>query len=155
MLVSYFGTVFAFGDNKYGQLGDGTTTQLDQPTLIGGLQNIACVSCSENHTLCVDADGNVWSFGLNVMGKLGHSFDSKTVLLPTNIPNLKDIVTAAAGSNFSICVNSKGNLWAFGCNSHGQLGFSDVKKQCIPAEVPFFAQVESVACGFQHTLCKD
>ena len=68
------GTVWAWGRNNYGQLGDGTTTDSDTPVQAGGsspLSGIIAIAAGESHTLALKNDGTVWAWGRNYYGQLG------------------------------------------------------------------------------------
>lgn len=63
------GTLWSLGKNQYGQLGDGTTTDRQQPVKI--LSNVKSIACGSNHSLAVLNDGTLWAFGQNQNGQLG------------------------------------------------------------------------------------
>jgi alpha-tubulin suppressor-like RCC1 family protein len=65
------GTVKAWGDNTYGQVGDNTTTQRLTPTTVLNLSGITAISASFYHSHAIDGSGNVWSWGRNNLGQLG------------------------------------------------------------------------------------
>jgi hypothetical protein len=65
------GTVWAWGDNTYGQLGDGTTTDRLTPVQVVGLTNITDISAGDHHNLAIDPNGDVWAWGRNAHGQLG------------------------------------------------------------------------------------
>ena len=65
------GTVWAWGTNGNGELGDGTTTSRDVPVQVSGLSGVVAVAAGQNHSLAQTADGTVWGFGANGSGQLG------------------------------------------------------------------------------------
>lgn len=65
------GTVWSWGDNSYGQLGDGTTDTKDKPIKVVGLSDIKAIAAGDNSTLALKKDGTVWSWGCNQSGELG------------------------------------------------------------------------------------
>ena len=69
------GTVWAWGDNRMGQLGDGTTVDRLTPAQVVGLENVQSIAAGTYFTVAMKPDGTVWSFGSNDYGQLG---DEKT-----------------------------------------------------------------------------
>src|SRR5665213_1602411 len=65
------GTVWAWGDNGAGELGDGTTTQRNTPLQVSGLTGVVAVAAGHFHSLAVKSDGTVWAWGDNNSGDLG------------------------------------------------------------------------------------
>jgi carbon monoxide dehydrogenase subunit G len=66
------GTVWTWGHNGYGQLGDGTTTERSLPVQVNGLTGIALVAAGRFYTLAVENDGSMWAWGYNYYGTLGN-----------------------------------------------------------------------------------
>ncbi|MCL2140523.1 MAG: hypothetical protein FWH42_02425 [Dehalococcoidia bacterium] len=64
-------TVYAWGSNSRGQLGDGTTTQRNTPVQVSSLTNISSISAGNGHSLALKSDGTVWAWGQNIYGQLG------------------------------------------------------------------------------------
>jgi len=65
------GTVWTWGSNEHGQLGDGTTTNRLTPVQVSGLTNVSAISAGCNHTVALRGDSTVWAWGLNSTGQLG------------------------------------------------------------------------------------
>lgn len=78
------GTVWAWGMNGNGQVGNGTTTNASVPVLVQGLPPIASIGAGANHSLAVAVDGSVWAWGYNVHGQLGDGSQTRR-LLPVQI----------------------------------------------------------------------
>jgi alpha-tubulin suppressor-like RCC1 family protein len=111
------GRLYAWGDNSYGQLGDGTTTQRTRPTYVGS--SYAFVAAGANHTLAIDTVGNLFAWGNNSDGQLGDKSSTQR-LTPTWIT--AGVKAVAAGGAHSILVFTDGTLWACGYNLRGQIG---------------------------------
>jgi alpha-tubulin suppressor-like RCC1 family protein len=118
------GTLWLWGDNARGQLGDNTITSKSSPvqTVAGGT-NWKQVSAGETHTAAIKTDGTLWSWGYNVRGQLG---DNSTVT-----PKSSPIQTVAGGTNWkqvsagflvTAAIKTDGTLWTWGANSNGELG---------------------------------
>jgi len=70
MAIRSDGSLWAWGDNRYGQLGDGTTRwSVPNPTFV--MDNVVAVSAGRNHTMAVKSDGSLWTWGNNSAGQLG------------------------------------------------------------------------------------
>ncbi len=65
------GSLWAWGDNNYGQLGDGTNTNQNQPTLIDAATNWQSITAGEGHSMAIKTDGTLWAWGRNYLGQLG------------------------------------------------------------------------------------
>jgi uncharacterized repeat protein (TIGR01451 family) len=98
------GTVWAWGSNRYGQLGDGTTAQRSAPVPVGGVSGVVSIAAGGNHSLAVSGDGTVWAWGYNYYGQVGDGAAGIELLpVPVVPPGSPDIVISKthAGS-FSI-----------------------------------------------------
>ena len=62
---------WAWGNNYYGQLGDGTTTNRNTPVQVSGLTGITAISAGDFNTVALKNDGTVWAWGHNYSGQLG------------------------------------------------------------------------------------
>jgi alpha-tubulin suppressor-like RCC1 family protein len=119
--LKFDGTVFAWGQNSYGQLGDNTTTDRHAPVPVvgpggaGTLANVATVAAGRNHALAVKFDGTVWAWGLNDNGQLG---DNTGVNRPAPVQAkgpegngfLESIFSVSAGNSHSVAINGEGIL---------------------------------------------
>jgi len=92
------GKLFMFGDNEYGQLGDGTNTNRNIPTYIPTLGNsVKMVSCGDYHTGVMTNDNELFMFGYNNIGQLGDGTNIDRNI-PTYIPTLiNDVKTVSCG----------------------------------------------------------
>lgn len=119
------GQLWTFGSNAYGQLGHGDTFQKNGPTKIdfnnGGSSEIVAVAAGGKHTLFIDEQGQVWSFGSNAFGQLGHG-DSMERHVPTKIKGVEKVVDVTAGTSHTLILTEQGQILAFGSNFSGQLG---------------------------------
>lgn len=121
------GTVWAWGANDAGQLGDGTKVDRAVPGLVAGLRGIIAISTGRDHSLALKADGTVWSWGSNFYGALG---DATTINRATpvqvralgGVTALSGIARVYAGVSASIAFGTDGGLWVWGKNSSGEYG---------------------------------
>jgi alpha-tubulin suppressor-like RCC1 family protein len=98
LAVTKSGHVYAWGDNTFGQLGDGTTTNHPLPTEIPNLANVKSVAAGDGFSVALKSDGTVWTWGTNLFGQLGiGSYDSmQTTPVKVNLPKISWI---AAGES--------------------------------------------------------
>lgn len=146
-----FGEVYAWGDNSFGQLGDGTATMRLTPVKVNGLANVVFISAGGFHNLALLKDGTVKAWGDNEYGQLG---DGSTVkrLTPVTVQGLTDIVALAAGEYQSLALKSDGTVWAWGNNSYGQIGIDTTIVQTTPIQVEGLNEVIYIASGGSHCL---
>ena len=122
------GSLWTWGDNEFGQLGDGTRKDATAPIKV--MEGIAAVSCGRSHTAAIKGDGSLWVWGDNQFGELGifggdrdinigHG-DFSVQTTPHNLMN--DVSAIACGGFHTIIVKSDGSIWVCGVNDRGQLG---------------------------------
>jgi len=115
------GRVLAWGDNTYGQLGDGSNTSSPLVVDVFGLTNVISVSAGDGYSLALDSNGYVWAWGKNDVGQIG---DTTTTArnTPVRVSRLSKMIQIAAGKDFGLAVKNDGTVWGWGSNAHGQLG---------------------------------
>lgn len=152
------GTVWASGYNAFGQLGDGTTFQRSIPVQVltpegSPLNGIIAVAAGSYHSLALDADGNVYAWGMNASGQLG---DGGTTPQSFSVSaRIGGVVAIAAGGNHSLALRSDGTAWAWGDNGNGQLGDSlrePEVQSSVPVQVGDLRDLVAIAAGSQHSL---
>ena len=118
--VAANGTVWAWGDNSHGQLGNGTTTQSWTPVQVTGLTGVVNVVAGGYYALALRQDGTAWAWGDNGDGNLGNgtTTDSWT---PVRVPGLASIASVTAGGT-SFAVTESGSVYSWGSNFSGNLG---------------------------------
>jgi alpha-tubulin suppressor-like RCC1 family protein len=147
------GTLWAWGYNGSGRLGDGTTTSRRSPvSVVGGFTDWTQISAGYAHNLGVRADGTLWAWGGSGSGRLGTG--SSDVSSPTSvIGGFTDWVNASAGRQHSLGVRANGTAWAWGENSSGQLGDgTDTQQKNSPISVVGFSDWVSIDAGGYHSI---
>jgi alpha-tubulin suppressor-like RCC1 family protein len=144
------GSVWAWGDNRWGELGDGTRTTRGAPKRVARLRRIVEASAGSLHTLALDEDGAVWSWGNNLYGQLGA--EERDRLRPAKIDGLPRIVHVAAGVFHSVAIDADGRVWTWGQNTRGQLGDGTHESRRVPRRIVGVDHVLNVSAGRQHTL---
>ncbi len=146
------GTVWAWGYNGYGQLGDGTTTRRLEPVQITGLTGVIAIAAGGNHSLALRGNGTVWAWGLNTNGQLGNGTTTSSST-PVQVSNLSGIAAIAAGGNHSLALTTGGGVKAWGYNASGQLGNGTTTRSSIPLNVSGLTSgVTAIAAGESHSL---
>jgi alpha-tubulin suppressor-like RCC1 family protein len=148
------GTLWAWGYNYYGQLGDGSVNNKSTPTRIGTDSNWVSVAAGFYHTVGLKADGTLWAWGYNGQGQLGiESIDSSAHSLPVQITAAGNgWVSLAAGDAHTTAVKSDGTVWTWGDNSHGQVGDWTTTNRVVPTETDPAHTWSSVGAGGYHTV---
>lgn len=133
------GTLWAWGSNNSGALGDGCTASTcaakTVPTQIGTATNWAAVAAGAAHVIALKTDGTLWAWGDNAYGQMGNGANTPTLnSVPVQIGTATNWRTIAAGDLHSLAIKTDGTLWAWGSNANGQLGISC--GGCTAANVP-------------------
>ena len=122
------GSLWAWGYNHYGQLGNGLGGSIwlynkYSPVRIGEDSDWAVVVAGNSHSLALKKDGSLWSWGANSSGQLGIGDESITESFsPVRVGEDNDWVTVVAGASHNLAIKNDGSLWAWGANRQGQLG---------------------------------
>jgi alpha-tubulin suppressor-like RCC1 family protein len=153
LLLKPDGTLYAWGGNSQGQLGDGTTTFRWSPTQVVTLTGVVSIAAGSGHSLAVRVDGTVWAWGDNNDGQLGDG-TSTDRLLPNQVPGLAGATVVAAGSQHSLLRKSDASVWSWGGNSYGQLGIGTTSTSLIPVQVAGLQDVVAIAAGLWHSLAR-
>ncbi len=149
--VQQDGTVWAWGSNCNGQLGDGTTKNKTVSTQVKGITDVVAVACGSYHSMALKNDGTVWTWGYNGNGQLGDGTTNESSN-PKQVKNLNDVVAIAAGDYHSIVLKSDGTVWAWGYNCYGQLGDGSTKNSSNPIQVKNLSDVIAITAGEYHNL---
>ena len=91
-------------------------------------KNIVDIKCGFSHTLALTSSQEVYSCGRNIYGQLGRTTVDVSHTSLYQIPDLREIARIECGEDHSICIDSYDNLYFFGCNESGELGFGDIQK---------------------------
>ncbi|WP_404425983.1 fibronectin type III domain-containing protein [Nibricoccus sp. IMCC34717] len=140
------GTLWGWGRNTDGALGDNSRTLRASPVQTLSLTNIVQVRNGYNFTLALKNDGTVWSFGDNASGQLGNGVAIRGVVA-SQVTGLTKIVSIAAGNNHSVALRADGTVWVWGNNATGQLGDGSTASVGAPKQVPNLGRVVAIAAG--------
>ena len=146
------GSVWCWGRNDAGQLGNDSTVASTTPVSVSELGAVARITAGAKHTCAVTTGGAVWCWGDNAFGQLGSGAVARS-LVPVPVSGLpKGMATVAAGDGHTCAVTAAGSLWCWGDNTSGQLGIGTTTSSLLPVAVPTLqAGVAALAAGAQHT----
>lgn len=119
--IAQDGTLWAWGANNLGQLGDGTIINKSTPVQIGTANNWFLVSAGESHTMAIKIDGTLWAWGNDNYQRLGNG-NADDSLIPVQIGTDNNWKEVSAGERGTVAVKTNGTLWAWGTNTGGYLG---------------------------------
>ena len=126
------GTLWAWGHNVSGALGNGTTTDSYVPVQVSGLTQVTAVAGStEGYAL--KSDGTVWGWGPGVYGALGTASAGSTT--PVQIAGLSGVTAIDGGIYAGYALKFDGTVWAWGLNGHGALGDGTTTNSPTPVQV--------------------
>jgi alpha-tubulin suppressor-like RCC1 family protein len=151
------GTVWAWGHNYIGEVGDGTTTARRAPQQVPGLTNVVAIAASFYNSYAIKADGTLWAWGNNGWGQIGDGTTTNR-LSPVQVPGLTGVQAIAAGESFALAIVSNGAsigaVWAWGYNNVGQLGDGTSAYHLTPRPVVGASSVKNVFAGRAWSMAR-
>jgi alpha-tubulin suppressor-like RCC1 family protein len=160
------GTLWCWGHNEYGQLGDGTTGGVacsgsvckPVPVQVTGLgASVVEVSTGDGHTCARKQDGTLWCWGRNTYGALGTGMTGWKEPSPLKVASLgTDVVAVTAWGDHTCARKQDGTLWCWGKNTSGQVGEgTTASPKPLPVQVTALgASVLEVSAGREHTCAR-
>ena len=150
------GGIKCWGDNTYGQLGDGTTTERHSPVNVSGLASgVSAVTAGHDHTCSLTEVDGVKCWGWNTDGQLG---DGTTTwrLTPVDVSGLASGVSSiTVGWGHTCARTASGGVKCWGRNNNGQLGDGSITDRHTPVDVSGLASgVSAIATGDAHTCAR-
>jgi len=133
------GSVWAWGWNQYGQLGDNSTTNKNVPVRVFGLSHVMMLAAGHLHSLALKNDGTVWAWGKNSSGQIGDG-TTTDYNSPVQVSLLNNTILIAAGYAHNLALKNDGTVWTWGNNL--------IK----PVQVSELEQITSVSAGQSHNL---
>jgi alpha-tubulin suppressor-like RCC1 family protein len=133
------GSLWAWGNNAFGQLGLGDTANQDAPVRVGTDSDWLFAAAGASHAIAIKRDGSLWAWGNNANGQLGLG-DAKNRNAPARVGRDNDWVYAAAGLH-TLAVKADGSRWAWGKNLFGQLADGTTDGRAFPVRVGDGARV--------------
>ncbi len=144
-----------WGDNYYGQLGDGSRKQRAVPTRVGTSADWLAVSAGRAHTCGLRAGGTLWCWGDNSSGQQGDGKPTDKPPYwydkPTRVGSSSGWRGVGAGGSHTCAIKTDGTLWCWGTNHYGQLGDGTIKVRLKPIKVGSAKSWSTVRAGGSHT----
>ena len=138
------GTLYKWGYNNYGQLGNGTIK--DSYTPIKIMDNVTYVSLGNSHSAAITKDGSLYMWGCNIGGQLG---DGTTEDRSTPIKIMDNVAYVSLGTYHSAAITTDGSLYTWGGNSDGRLGNGTTESSHTPVKI--MDNVAYVSLGNNHS----
>ncbi len=151
-LLSTVRTLWGWGRNNVGQLGDGITPNQNTPIQIGTATDWEQVDVGGSYTIAQKTDGRLFSWGLNNVGQLGIN-STTTTSVRTQIGTDSDWSSNfSAGAAHVVAIKTNGTLWAWGYNLSGQLGTGGIAVSLLPIQIGTAVDWTKVSVGAGHTM---
>ena len=133
------GTLWSWGYNGYGELGQNNTTHRSSPVQVGSETNWAMgARGNAGSVIAINTDGELFGWGRNIYGMAGNN-SSTSISSPVQVPGTtwsSDYTKTAILSHSVASIKTDGTLWVWGSNAHGQLGINDVAQRSSPCQIP-------------------
>ncbi len=133
------GTLWGWGDNRDGELGDGTTNSTLTPVQESTLSSWKSTSAGDKYTAAIKSDGTLWAWGYNNIGQLGDGTKTNRYSPTQEESNSMNWIAVSTGANHTLAIKSTGTLWAWGSNGNGTLGDGTNISKSTPAQENTYA----------------
>lgn len=151
------GSLWAWGYNDFGELGDGTVVARSSPVQVGALTNWASIAAGRYHSIAIKTDSSLWGWGGNYVGELGittNAGNTTGISSPVQIGSATNWTGLALGFSTTIALRAptQNTVWAWGLNSSGQLGQGDASTRSSPVQVGTLTNWSVPASGYKTNL---
>ena len=145
------GSLYMWGDNVYGELGDGTITDRNIPVKI--MDNVASVSLGGTHSAAITKNGSLYTWGDNYYGQLGGNGTKSKRTKPVKI--MDNVISVSLGLIHSAAITKDGSLYMWGYNNCGQLGDGTTTDRFTPVKIMDNVASVSLGTGQSAAITKD
>jgi len=155
VLLKEDGTIYSWGSNTYGQLGNFKLFDKGEPDQeFSESKDWNAISTRENFTLALKTNGSLWGWGDNGEGELGSIYPKifQPILLDTNGTNITIWDDMSAGGNHSVALGNDGSIWSWGKNASGELGDGTFEQSRTAKQEALNANWRALSAGYDHTV---
>ncbi len=154
------GTVWAWGANFVGQLGDGTYVNSVTPVRVSGLTSVTMLGGRGYHNLAVKSDGTIWAWGWNSRGQLGHDTSASPCPkvkgtcsnVPVQVTGIAHPLAVTGGGFFSLALMPDHTAMGWGENNLGELGDGSATDRPAPVPVKNLNAIQQISAGWFHAV---
>jgi alpha-tubulin suppressor-like RCC1 family protein len=156
--VGVDGNAYAWGDNEFGQLGNGSTTDSPVPVRVSAPAGVSFkqVVAGRGYTIAISTAGNTYAWGRNGSGELGNNSTANNSDVPVRVsaPAGVSFIQVSAGVAHVVAVGSDKNAYSWGANTFGQLGNNGTANSLFPVRVsaPSHVAFKEVVAGDSHSV---
>jgi len=155
-LKSSDGTLWAWGLNTSGQLGDNTLTNRSSPTSVVGAHSFTTIAGGITHSAALKSDGTAWVWGAAANGQIGDNQTATNRSSPTSVVGAHSFTKIFCGNTRTVALKADGTIWGWGLNTSGQIGDNTATNKSSPVLVIGQTLVHSftstIASSFNTTL---
>lgn len=163
------GTVWCWGWNGFGQLGNGTTNDSWVPVQAGltatpPLTNVVKLGGRPYFTLAEKADGTIWAWGMNQFGQMGNGTVTPLSSPPNSVPvqvsnsqpggPINGAAQITCGYQFGAALTTNGTVWVWGSGTHGEQGTGATTANYTPVQIPGLTNITQISAGWFHILAR-
>lgn len=159
MAIKNNGSLWSWGNNALGQLGQGNNTYLSSPVQVGTDTNWQAVGGNGAFTVALKNTGTIWSCGWNAYGQLGDgTTTNRNSFVQIGTGSTGDWVSIKAGTSLfipgphTVALKSNGTLWSWGRNTQGQLGLGNTTNRSSPVQIGVDTDWKYVFASSSQTL---
>ncbi len=164
MAIDTNGDTWAWGSNQYGQLGNASSANDPHPVpdRVDSAVQFSQISAGWVHSVALDDNGDVWTWGSNRYGQLGNTTNSGTTNsnpVPTKVDIGVDFGQISGGYNHSLALDTNGDVWGWGHNQYGQLGNTtnngSLNPNPAPTKMISSVKFSKISAGYYHSMAID
>ena len=146
------GSLWGWGSNGVGTVGDGTTVDKSSPVQVGALTTWASLEAGNSHVGAIQDDGTLYMWGGATYGALGNGDDTTNISAPVQLGALTDWSVVSCGTRQTHAIKTDNTLWSWGHNEDGKLGDGTTVNKSSPVQIGALTDWESVSAGDYHSL---
>ncbi len=147
------GTVWSWGSNDFGQLGDNSGANACIPVQVDSIWNVMAIAGSSGHSLALANNGSVWAWGNNYYGQLGDGTTTErpTPVMVVGLPNAS-VRSVAVGGGHSLALMNDGTIWAWGRNFSGELGNGTTNDSPAPVQISTLSGIIAIDASATYSI---